>query len=38
MDASTRQFAILKAFGIELKKQLYTCGEIREKKVAVNPF
>lgn len=31
-------FAILKAFGIELKEQLYTRGEIREMKAAVNPF
>lgn len=31
-------FAILKAFGIELKEQLYTRGEIREMKAAVKPF
>lgn len=31
-------FTILKAFGIELKEQLYTRGEIREMKAAVNPF
>ena len=31
-------FAILKAFGMELKPQLYTRGEIREMKATVNPF
>ena len=31
-------FTILKAFGIELKEQLYTRGEIREMKAAVKPF
>ena len=38
MNAPTRQFAILKAFGIELKEQLYTRWEIREAKAAMNPF
>ena len=31
-------FAILKAFGMELKPQLYTRGEIREMKATVSPF
>ena len=31
-------FAILKAFGMELKQQLYTRGEIREMKATANPF
>ena len=31
-------FAILKAFGMELKPQLYTRGEIREMKATANPF
>ena len=31
-------FAILKAFGMELKPQLYTRGEIREMKAKVSPF
>ena len=31
-------FAILKAFGMELKPQLYTRGEIREMKATASPF
>ena len=31
-------FAILKAFGMELKPQLYTRGEIRELKATASPF
>ena len=31
-------FAILKAFGMELKQQLYTRGEIREMKATASPF
>ena len=31
-------FAILKAFGMEIKQQLYTRGEIREMKATANPF
>ena len=31
-------FAILKAFGMELKPQLYTRGEIREMKATARPF
>ena len=31
-------FAILKAFGMELKQQLYTRGEIREMKSTASPF
>ena len=31
-------FAILKAFGMELKPQIYTRGEIREMKATANPF
>ena len=31
-------FAILRAFGMELKPQLYTRGEIRELKATASPF
>ena len=31
-------FAILEAFGMELKPQLYTRGEIREMKASASPF
>ena len=31
-------FAILKAFGMELKPQIYTRGEIREMKATASPF
>ena len=31
-------FTILKAFGMELKPQLYTRGEIREMKATASPF
>lgn len=31
-------FAILKAFGMELKPQIFTRGEIREMKATANPF